>query len=629
MKKCPFCGAELNDDNLFCTECGKEFPKGVLCPHCGTSVNEGDVFCTKCGKSITGNESEDMKESQSIEVDSYYEDDSLLKKYLPYILGGFVALVIIGGLYYCSSNQKTTEIVEKGDSISESLDSIMSEEPVDEIDYPIKQLASVMNKYTFVDGFHEGLAAVCNQSDKWGFINKEGNEVIECSYNSCGYFSEGLAVVKKGGKYGCIDNKGKVIVPFEYTYIEFFSKAITRADKDGKMGFINKKGEEIIACLYEINPSWTLSEGVVSVVEDGHVTYYDENGTNLFSTSFESGSKFSEGLVAVKKGDMWGYIDKKGNEIIPFSYDYLDCFSDGLSYFRKGESSGFIDHNGEIAFTCEYDIVRAFSEGLAQASKNNKWGYIDKKGNEVISCIYSDSNPFTDGMARVKKEGKYGYINKKGEEIVPCIYDLAYPFKDGLACVKKGDMYGCVNIKGDEVIKCKYKNAIDFSEGLAKVNMDDGKSGYIDTNGIEVIVGNFTIANSFKEELAVIRKNDMYGFINKKGNSTFEYQEKLEMNEYNKYVGKWRLDRTTDEGQKIRMEVKLEADKSGELVVFHLKGSSDDVLVFEEYPQCLLRDGVIYLTKNGKIIRGKTPQLKVGSDGLYSDDNQKYVRVSD
>lgn len=52
MKKCPFCGAELNDDSLFCTECGKELPMGVVCPHCGASVNEGDVFCTECGKRI-------------------------------------------------------------------------------------------------------------------------------------------------------------------------------------------------------------------------------------------------------------------------------------------------------------------------------------------------------------------------------------------------------------------------------------------------------------------------------------------------------------------------------------------------------------------------------------------------
>ena len=52
MKKCPHCGAELNDDNLFCTECGKELPKGVVCPHCGASVNEGDAFCTECGKRV-------------------------------------------------------------------------------------------------------------------------------------------------------------------------------------------------------------------------------------------------------------------------------------------------------------------------------------------------------------------------------------------------------------------------------------------------------------------------------------------------------------------------------------------------------------------------------------------------
>lgn len=52
MKKCSFCGAELKDDSLFCTECGKELPMGIVCPHCGASVNEGDIFCTECGKRI-------------------------------------------------------------------------------------------------------------------------------------------------------------------------------------------------------------------------------------------------------------------------------------------------------------------------------------------------------------------------------------------------------------------------------------------------------------------------------------------------------------------------------------------------------------------------------------------------
>ena len=133
----------------------------------------------------------------------------------------------------------------------------------------------------------------------------------------------------------------------------------------------------------------------------------------------------------------------------------------------------------------------------------------------------------------------------------------------------------------------------------------------------------------FSEGYAAVRRGKKWGYINKKGQSTFDYLEKLELNEYNKYVGRWRLDRITDGGQKMRMEVTLKADKSGEFAVFHLKGSSDDVLVYEEYQQCILEDGVIYLTKNGEITGGKTPQLKVGSDGLFSADNQKYVRVSE
>ena len=53
MKKCLYCGTLVNDDCLFCTECGKELPKETVCPHCGAIVNEGDVFCTECGKELS------------------------------------------------------------------------------------------------------------------------------------------------------------------------------------------------------------------------------------------------------------------------------------------------------------------------------------------------------------------------------------------------------------------------------------------------------------------------------------------------------------------------------------------------------------------------------------------------
>ena len=50
----------------------------------------------------------------------------------------------------------------------------------------------------------EGLARV-EVDDKWGFINKEGNEVIPCLFDDAGDFSEGFARVKLGDKWGFIE----------------------------------------------------------------------------------------------------------------------------------------------------------------------------------------------------------------------------------------------------------------------------------------------------------------------------------------------------------------------------------------------------------------------------------------
>ena len=53
MKKCFYCGAQMNDDSLFCTKCGKPIPQGSVCPHCGALINTGDAFCQNCGASMS------------------------------------------------------------------------------------------------------------------------------------------------------------------------------------------------------------------------------------------------------------------------------------------------------------------------------------------------------------------------------------------------------------------------------------------------------------------------------------------------------------------------------------------------------------------------------------------------
>ena len=65
-------------------------------------------------------------------------------------------------------------------------------------------------------------------------------------------------------------------------------------------------------------------------------------------------------------------------------------------------------------------------------------------------------------------------------------YDDAWSFQEGRAKVKKNGKYGFIDINGTEVVPFIYDEAWSFSEGRAEVKKDD-KWGYVDLNGNEII----------------------------------------------------------------------------------------------------------------------------------------------
>ena len=47
---CPECGADMNEDDTTCRECGYELPR--KCPECGAILTKGTKFCPECGVSV-------------------------------------------------------------------------------------------------------------------------------------------------------------------------------------------------------------------------------------------------------------------------------------------------------------------------------------------------------------------------------------------------------------------------------------------------------------------------------------------------------------------------------------------------------------------------------------------------
>lgn len=334
--------------------------------------------------------------------------------------------------------------------------------------YSLEGLAKAVVNYDYVGDFQDGMAIV-NKGEKIGFIDKMGNEVIPCIYDfledaDCS-FREGLAFVRQGDKCFFIDKEGKKPFDFKYDSANNFSEGLAVVWKDGKCGYIDTKGNEVIAL-----------------------------------TDKQFYSDFSDGLAAVSKDGKFGFIDKTGKLVIPFNFEQLEpeenpSFHEGLAAVGKNGKYGYIDKNGKEIVPFKFDSAYDFSEGMAVVAQNDKWGFVDKNGNIVIPCEYESANSFSEGYAVVSKDKKYFFIDKNGNKVLPTISDRIGSFHDGLASFNK------------------------YADG-------DMKVGYIDVSGKEVVPCIYSVyGHDFSEGLAVVKKDGIYGFVDKKGNSTFDVQD--------------------------------------------------------------------------------------------------------
>lgn len=96
MRKCIYCGAQVEEDSIFCSYCGKKI-EFRSCPHCGTELEEDSVFCSKCGM-----RQQAIPEDTPPQYIEIQDVDSIPKKYsLWHVICCCIAIVffIISGLY--------------------------------------------------------------------------------------------------------------------------------------------------------------------------------------------------------------------------------------------------------------------------------------------------------------------------------------------------------------------------------------------------------------------------------------------------------------------------------------------------------------------------------------------------
>ena len=89
-------------------------------------------------------------------------------------------------------------------------------------------------------------------------------------------------------------------------------------------------------------------------------------------------------------------------------------------------------------------------------------------------------------------------------------YDWQDDFQNGFAKVELDGKTGFINEDGEEVIPCKYDGAWNFSEGLVSVETE-GLWGFVNENGDEIVPCKYDMAFEFSEGLARVKNRRQMG----------------------------------------------------------------------------------------------------------------------
>lgn len=467
----------------------------MYCKYCGGKISEDSIFCSHCGKNLYEKETVQDPQihiNQRMDECAHNYSPSILhnlknKRYIIWCIILVLVALIVGIIYSNFTCKKISDIT---------------------IDKVTPQLTKATKKYDELFIFHEGLAKV-RKNDKYGFIDKLGQEIIPCKYDKAQEFENGISIVTIDNKEGVINQHGETLIPLIYEKIFDFGKdSTTIARLDGKEGIINIYGEVIIPFEYE--ECGYFHEGLAHVKKNGLYGFINRNNEIIIPCVYDEVDIFSEGLAAVEKNYKWGYIDTIGNVVIPFQ--------EGLS--RRAFESGL----STISRTSDNFNWNTFISNPSGDLPIFEWAFINKKGEVVSDFIKGEFGYIIDGRCVVRPKDKgFGLIDLNCNIIIPCQYSMIALLKESnYVGIYSNNKQGLADKKtGKIIIPCEYDYVGDnFHDGLVLVSKG-GQSGFLNENNQTVIPFIYDGASRFSEGFAVVNRYGKDGYIDKYGNDTF------------------------------------------------------------------------------------------------------------
>ena len=350
------------------------------------------------------------------------------------------------------------------------------------------------------------LIVLSNRAEKkrlWGFIDEDGQLVVQIQYDDARDFSNGFAAVSRRDRWGFIDREGQVGVEPKFLSVGDFSRSGRAWAKqtDHKIGYIDSSGR------WAVEPGFTIAYGfseqrAMAGITVGRTSTRISGSTGQSIYSFglidfdgewiveplddsdprywSTGGTFSEGLCSVQvDGDQFGYIDTTGTMVIPPIYSTAEEFHDGLALVGLTEGGyQIIDKNGSTVLKLPVSLVSRGEDGFLTiyGSLNDREGaFLAHVDGTVLQGPFKEAGVFAWTRLPVKRDDGWVLIDVSGNQYGE-VWDSMESISAGRAAVRRDGrgllsdgFSGYIDSDGRRVIPPSYNRVGPFVNGRARV----------------------------------------------------------------------------------------------------------------------------------------------------------------
>ena len=217
-------------------------------------------------------------------------------------------------------------------------------------------------KYNYISDFHDGYAAA-KIGKSFYILYKDGKSTGVDDILDLKEFKEGFAPFRGKNKlFGFMDPTGKVVIEATFKSIGYFSNGLAWAKTtEDKIGFIDKYGKWIIEPKFSAAKDFDGTSGIARVRMNDEWMFVRKNGETFTAEGMVSSGDFSNGLAYARKGDLYGFINEKGEWVIEPIYVKVRDFSEGFAAVRINELWGVLDKKGNVVCEPKFRDIKNFN----------------------------------------------------------------------------------------------------------------------------------------------------------------------------------------------------------------------------------------------------------------------------